>query len=225
MRREGKFVVQEGVKSVDIPGFKGSLVCGKYGHSSSWRDSRLTELETVSSRHVSQNSRYCRIDNIDVPLLQGMSGQNIIIRRADITDIEGVASLFDSYREFYGKSSDLKQSIQFLSERISAKESFILVAEIKGKSVGFTQLYPFFSSVQTTRLMVLNDLFVVPEVRRKGVAKKLMDAAVKLANEEGCGGLILETTEDNVQAQSLYKKLGWKEETGVRHYSFDIERL
>jgi|TARA_B110000495_G_C22985976_1_gene580093 ribosomal protein S18 acetylase RimI-like enzyme len=154
-----------------------------------------------------------------------MSGQNIIIRRADITDIEGVASLFDSYREFYGKSSDLKQSIQFLSERISAKESFILVAEIKGKSVGFTQLYPFFSSVQTTRLMVLNDLFVVPEVRRKGVAKKLMDAAVKLANEEGCGGLILETTEDNVQAQSLYKKLGWKEETGVRHYSFDIERL
>jgi hypothetical protein len=34
MRREGEFVVQEGVKSVDIPGFKGVLICGKYGHGS-----------------------------------------------------------------------------------------------------------------------------------------------------------------------------------------------
>tara|TARA_B110000881_G_C18506529_1_gene479858 strand:- start:859 stop:1179 length:321 start_codon:yes stop_codon:yes gene_type:complete len=105
---------------------------------------------------------------------------------------------------------------------MNSNESSILLAKIKGEYVGFTQLYPFFSSVRATRLMVLNDLFVYPEYRGKGVAKRLIESAVELAKSEGCGGLILETTEDNIHAQSLYEKLGWAEESGIKHYSFDL---
>jgi len=165
---------------------------------------------------------YFRMNNNKTVQRHTMKDNKIIILKADISDIEPVANLFDAYREFYGKSKDIALSIQFINDRMNSNESSILLAKIKGEYVGFTQLYPFFSSVRATRLMVLNDLFVYPEYRGKGVAKRLIESAVELAKSEGCGGLILETTEDNIHAQSLYEKLGWAEESGIKHYSFDL---
>ena len=45
-----------------------------------------------------------------------------------------------------------------------------------------------------------------------------MESAALLARETNCKGLILETTNDNTKAQSLYEKLGWTQESGVKHY-------
>tara|TARA_B100000809_G_scaffold246905_1_gene275350 strand:+ start:438 stop:893 length:456 start_codon:yes stop_codon:yes gene_type:complete len=151
-----------------------------------------------------------------------MSIDEITIHRATISDIDQVVRLFDAYREFYGKPKDISLSKDFLSDRINSEESTILFARIKDECVGFVQLYPFFSSVRATRLLVLNDLFVDPLHRQKGVAKQLIESAVVEARASNCGGMILETTEDNVRAQSLYKTLGWVEESGVKHYSLDL---
>ena len=151
-----------------------------------------------------------------------MSIDEITIHRATISDIDQVVRLFDAYREFYGKPRDISLSKDFLSNRINSEESTILFARIKDECVGFVQLYPFFSSVRATRLLVLNDLFVDPLHRQKGVAKQLIESAVVEARASNCGGMILETTEDNVRAQSLYKTLGWVEESGVKHYSLDL---
>ena len=76
--------------------------------------------------------------------------------------------------------------------------------------------------MNASRLLVLNDLFVDPNHRRMGVAKELMESATILARETKCKGLILETTNDNTKAQSLYTKLGWTEELGVKHYFLNI---
>jgi ribosomal protein S18 acetylase RimI-like enzyme len=151
-----------------------------------------------------------------------MTIDQITIHRATISDIDQVARLFDAYREFYGKSRDISLSKDFLCDRINSEESTILFARIKDECVGFVQLYPLFSSVRTTRLLVLNDLFVDPLHRQKGVAKQLIESTVVEARASNCGGMILETTEDNVRAQSLYKTLGWVEESGVKHYSLDL---
>ena len=151
-----------------------------------------------------------------------MTIDQITIHRATISDIDQVAKLFDAYREFYGKSRDISLSKDFLRDRINSEESTILFARIKDECVGFVQLYPLFSSVRTTRLLVLNDLFVDPLHRQKGVAKQLVESTVVEARASNCGGMILETTEDNVRAQSLYKTLGWVEESGVKHYSLDL---
>jgi ribosomal protein S18 acetylase RimI-like enzyme len=70
--------------------------------------------------------------------------------------------------------------------------------------------------------LVLNDLYVDPLQRRKGVAKQLMESAVVVARASNCRGMLLETTDDNASAQSLYEKLGWVEETGVKHYSLGL---
>jgi ribosomal protein S18 acetylase RimI-like enzyme len=76
--------------------------------------------------------------------------------------------------------------------------------------------------VRATRLLVLNDLYVDSLQRRKGVAKQLMESAVLVARASNCRGMILETTDDNTSAQLLYEKLGWAEESGVKHYSLDL---
>ena len=151
-----------------------------------------------------------------------MGSNEITIHNATVSDIEEVAGLFDAYRVFYGKTSDIIMAKKFLGDRIVSEESTILLARINDECAGFVQLYPFFSSVNASRLLVLNDLYVDPTHRRMGVAKELMESAVLVARETNCKGLILETTDDNTKAQSLYAKLGWAEESGVKHYFLNV---
>jgi hypothetical protein len=54
------------------------------------------------------------------------------IRKATRNDIEAVAELFDQYRVWYGKSSDLPAAKAFLAERLQQNESIILVADEQG---------------------------------------------------------------------------------------------
>ena len=152
-----------------------------------------------------------------------MGSNEITIHNATISDIEEVARLFDAYRVFYGKTSDIIMAKKFLSERIVSEESTILLAKKKDKCVGFVQLSPFFSSVNASRLLVLNDLYVDPNDRRMGVGKELMESKNLCARETNCKGLILETTDDNTNAQSLYAKT-WMafEESGVKHYFLNV---
>lgn len=134
------------------------------------------------------------------------------IRRAGIDDLEALASLFDSYRRFYQQPADLARAKAFLQERLQRDESVLLVAERDGTAVGFTQLYPMFSSVRAARLWILNDLFVAATARRGGVARVLLDAAAAFAREDGAAGIMLETTRDNAPARALYRAAGWNED-------------
>ena len=102
---------------------------------------------------------------------------------------------------------------QFLSERMHNGESVLFVAEEHKKLIGFTQLYPLFSSVSMKRAWLLNDLYTVPEERKRGIATALMDAARNFGAETKSVRLILQTGPDNFTAQKLYEGYGWKKET------------
>lgn len=138
---------------------------------------------------------------------------SLAIRRASLADLDRVAPLFDAYRRFYSQPGDVPRARAFLRERLQHDESTILLAELDGAAVGFTQLYPMFSSVRTARLWVLNDLFVDDGARRQGVAQALLDAAARFARDNGAAGVMLETAHDNAPARALYRAAGWHEET------------
>lgn len=142
------------------------------------------------------------------------------IRRAAIEDVPALAPLFDGYRQFYGQAPDLELARAFLAERLARNESVIFIAEFRGGAVGFTQLYPMFSSSRAARIFVLNDLFVAPEARRSGVAGKLLEAAERHAKEAGALRLTLSTAHTNQAAQQLYESRGWKLEEKFRWYQF-----
>jgi len=139
----------------------------------------------------------------------------MIIREATKEDLPQLSGLFDAYRVFYKAPANPAGAEQFLSERMHNGESVIFVAEEKKKLLGFTQLYPVFSSVSMKRVWLLNDLFTTPEARKKGVATALMDAAVNLAKETKAARLVLQTARDNYPAQGLYEKYGWIKETDL----------
>lgn len=135
---------------------------------------------------------------------------NLSVRRMEAGDLDKVAPLFDGYRRFYGQASDIPRAAAFLRERLERDESVLLFAERSGEALGFTHLYPIFSSVGTDRVWLLNDLFVADSARRMGVGEALMFAARDFGQSQGALRLVLETTRDNETAQALYRKLGWK---------------
>jgi len=137
-------------------------------------------------------------------------------------NIEKLTSLFDGYRMFYKQPSDLEAARKFLSERFQKKDSVVFMAmDGDGNALGFTQLYPMFSSVSMQRTYVLNDLFVSEVARGSGVGAALMEHAKRFAKKTGSKGLTLETAVDN-PAQKLYQRLGWVKDSAVNHYTWAI---
>ena len=149
--------------------------------------------------------------------------ENTTISRAGPADLDALAALFDAYRQFYEQPSDLPRARQWLRERLRFGESMVLVAKRGGIAVGFTQLYPMFSSVRTAKTWILNDLYVDANARRGGIARSLLDAAAKFAREDGAAGISLETTQDNAAARALYRAAGWNEDA-TQWYSLSFSK-
>jgi len=141
------------------------------------------------------------------------------IRRATLQDIDRVVPLFDAYRQFYGQGSDLDGARCFLIERTERRESVILIA---GDDTGFAQLYPCFSSVRMQPTMILNDLFVRPEARSRGIGAALLHAACDVAREGGAARLSLSTAVDNSAAHALYVRAGWQRDAQFHTYAIAI---
>ena len=133
----------------------------------------------------------------------------ISIRQAALVDLDALSVLFDGYRQFYGRDSNLAAAKQFLLDRFNHAESVVFIAHEGSKPVGFTQLYPSFSSVSIERIFILNDLFVNESGRRQGVGSALIAAAVEYAKAVGAIRLGLSTAHTNTTAQALYASKGW----------------
>lgn len=132
------------------------------------------------------------------------------VRQATLSDLDALTPLLDSYRRFYQQPSDLIAARAFLRDRLEHGQSVIFLAEDQRVPVGFTQLYPSFSSTSLARTFLLNDLFVVEEARRRGVARQLLQQAERHARTVDAVRLTLFTDRDNRMAQRVYEAAGWK---------------
>ena len=144
------------------------------------------------------------------------------ITRAGPADLDALATLFDTYRQFYGQPSDVERGRKWLRERLRFGESMVLLARRGNALVGFAQLYPMFSSVRTAKTWILNDLYVDASARRKGIARQLLQAAADFAKTDGATGIALETASDNAAARALYRAAGWREDA-TQWYSLSFE--
>ncbi|WP_337042480.1 GNAT family N-acetyltransferase [Emticicia sp. 17c] len=144
--------------------------------------------------------------------------ESIQIIQAEPQHASIVAEVFDAYRQYYGQPSDITGACAFLTERLLNKESVIFLALEGNKPLGFTQLYPMFSSVSMCRSWTLNDLFVKENIRSKGIGKTLLSTAQQFIQSKGHKGLLLETTPDNTKAQSLYERMGWVREQNYYYF-------
>jgi ribosomal protein S18 acetylase RimI-like enzyme len=149
------------------------------------------------------------------------------VRRATLADMEGAAALFDAYRQFYGQPPRLDAARAFLLQRFERGESTLWVAahELGGGHealVGFAQLFPMFSSVALGKTLVLNDLFVAPAARRRGVARALLNAAAEWGRESQAVRITLSTQATNAAARALYASMGWALQTEFEVYTLRL---
>ena len=142
------------------------------------------------------------------------------IRRAERRDLLQLTLMFNQYRLFYNQEQNLQACKMFIKRRIENNDSYIFVAVIDAQIVGFVQLYPSFSSVAMEKLYILNDLFVLNGIRKRGIASKLMQRAEEFANNNQACRLVLETHKSNLIAQKLYLKRGWKKDFETFYFSF-----
>jgi GNAT superfamily N-acetyltransferase len=146
------------------------------------------------------------------------------VRQATIFDLDLLVPLFDEYRRFYRRESDLNMARQFLVERFQHDESTIFIAlKPDGEAVGFTQLFPSFSSASAARILILNDLFVRPDSRRMKVGSLLLAAAASFGQATGAVRLTLSTEVTNEAAQALYEAGGWTRQTDFVVYNLTLE--
>lgn len=151
MKREGKSIIVEGLDAID-----GTPIL----------DIKPIMKEFMPREEIVQPKWY----GYNETVLEG-EWSKMRIYEATIADLDGLASVFNNYRMFYRQDSDLEGAKVFLRNRIERKESVIFVAVEDGEYIGFTQLYPSFSSISMKELWILNDLFVQAAKRGAGTGK------------------------------------------------------
>lgn len=134
----------------------------------------------------------------------------ITVRQAVFADLDALADLFDQYRQFQGQRSDIARALAFLAARFDHGESIAFLAFARDLPIGFAQLYPSFSSVSLRRVFILNDLFVQPAARRLKAASALLRAVESHAWAHGAARVTLSVARDNLTAQRLYDRSGWR---------------
>ncbi|NVZ62721.1 GNAT family N-acetyltransferase [Pseudomonas gingeri] len=149
----------------------------------------------------------------------------IVTRHASLDDAPAIAPLLDKYREFYGEPSNLARSLAFIQERFHLGESIIIVALSNQEIIGFTQLFPSFSSVTLQRLWILNDLYVDEAQRSAGAGLALLTAARNFAEQTGAKQLFIEGAEDNPRARNLYTRFGFVENSDYHYYHLPLHHI
>jgi GNAT superfamily N-acetyltransferase len=145
----------------------------------------------------------------------------IKIQQATLHHLEPLALLFDQYRVFYKKESDVVAAKTFLHERIEKNESIIFISFDEANAMtGFTQLYPLFSSTRMKRLWLLNDLFVDERFRGKGISIALIEKAKEHCTATGGCGLMLETAKSNDIGNNLYPRAGFTLDSDHNYYNW-----
>lgn len=146
-------------------------------------------------------------------------------RKATIQDVPQLSELFDQYRIFYHKDSDIPAAEKFLTERIQNKDSEIFVAENEEKLVGFVQLYPLFSSTRMKRYWLLNDLYINENHRGRGFSKELIEESKELAKSTNAAGILLETGKSNDIGNQLYPTCEFEIYDEVNFYEWTNKSL
>ena len=150
--------------------------------------------------------------------------ENFIIKEATVEDSEKIGEVFDLYRQFYKKDPDKIISIEYIKQRLTNKESTIFFVEEDNVCIGIVQLYVTFDSLELSKKIILYDLFVRSEYRKKGIGAMLMDASKDFAENNDINGIELSTAISNGTAQRLYESLGYERDNEFYSYYLSIKK-
>tara|TARA_Y100000588_G_scaffold393217_1_gene508076 strand:- start:1389 stop:1892 length:504 start_codon:yes stop_codon:yes gene_type:complete len=151
----------------------------------------------------------------------------LVIRPAEEADVSLLAEFIRGIAE-YEKLLD-----QVVADETILHESFFgsqpsaeaLIAEWEGKPAGFAVFFENFSTFMGRSGLYLEDLYVNPEYRRKGIGKALLARLAKIAVERGCPRFEWVALDWNQNAIDLYEKWGAEQLKQWRIFRLSGENL
>lgn len=141
------------------------------------------------------------------------------IGRVTQADLGELLPLMRAYCDFYAVAPS-DEALLGLSRALIAdpeREGVQLLAR-DGGAVGFATIFWSWATTSAERIGVMNDLFVAPEARGKGVAETLIEACRAECAAHGAGKLTWQTAPDNATAMKLYDRIGAVREQWVDYW-------
>src|ERR1700748_2493146 len=132
------------------------------------------------------------------------------IRPASPEDVPLILSLIRELAEYEKLLHEVKATEAELKTALfgARPHAECVIAELGGKPAGFALFFHNFSTFLAKPGLYLEDLYVKPELRGKGVGKKLLAHLAALALKRGCGRFEWAVLDWNAAAITFYKSLG-----------------
>jgi len=158
------------------------------------------------------------------------NSDKIKIRSAEIKDSEIILKLIKELSVYEKLSHTVINNEVLLKENLFGKRKFaeVLIADFENQPVGFALFFHNYSTFVGKPGIYLEDLFVLPEMRGKGIGKALFLELIKIAKERNCGRVEWSVLNWNKSAIDFYKSMGaipMDEWTVYRLTSDKIEEL
>lgn len=135
---------------------------------------------------------------------------NFQIRQAVVEDVTAIFVLIQALAEYEKLTHQVTGTKEDLLNHLFGKQVYAesIVGEIDGKIVSFALFFPNYSTFLTKPGIYLEDLFVLPEYRRQGIATAMLAYLGQLALERDAGRLEWSVLDWNQSAISFYQKMG-----------------
>jgi len=134
---------------------------------------------------------------------------HISIRSAKVTDCELILSLIQGLADYEKMSNDVIATTDDLRVTLFEKrDAEVFIGELNGEAVGFALFFHSYSTFLGKRGLYLEDLFVVPEARGKGIGKALLVHLAKIAIERDCARFEWSVLDWNQPAIEFYRSIG-----------------
>lgn len=156
-----------------------------------------------------------------------MSGDQFTIRAGRAEDAEVLANLIRGLAVYEKLEQFARATPAALREHLFGPDpaAETLLAEQGPDAVGFALYFTTFSTFRAQPSLYLEDLFVLPEFRGRGIGKALMAAVARAAVERGCGRLEWSVLNWNTPAIGFYRSLGAESMDQWTVYRVADERL
>ncbi|HYW18810.1 MAG TPA: GNAT family N-acetyltransferase [Nodularia sp. (in: cyanobacteria)] len=138
------------------------------------------------------------------------SPSDLILRFAQPADSNVLFDLIQGLAEYEKLSHAVTGNALDLKEHLFGSPNYVeaILAEYAGQAVGFALFFSNYSTFLTKPGIYLEDLFVLPEYRRKGIGKALLSKLAQIAIERNCGRLEWSVLDWNESAQAFYRSMG-----------------
>lgn len=142
-----------------------------------------------------------------------MSDDRVEIRRGGIEDAADIARLLHDFNtEFAEPTPGVAALTEYSRQLLAASEMTVLLA---GRGPDGISLIRFRPCVWTGGPEAhLQELYVVPALRGRGIGRALLEATIATAREAGATGIDLNTGETDTAARALYENMGFSNREG-----------